>query len=278
MSSFLDDALAVMQPAHSLDRVEPAPLDVFHGPEPEPLMMPLSGGDDDWLTMPLFTAVAKRDPAKVAILLAAGADPNATLPQPAPQEFLERFRDGRLAYYTRRETGFTVLMLAAALGEYESVQALLDAGADKNKLSKRHRTFALYLAAMGGHLDVMRQLMGIDAESPALRFRVRVNLSAQNATLYQDGEEILTTPISSGKKSKPTPTGSYLVTNKYRDWKSTIYNVKMPYFIRLSCSDFGFHAGRLPGFPASSGCIRLPSKNAQVFFATLPIGTLVEIE
>ena len=31
----------------------------------------------------------------------------------------------------------------------------------------------------------------------------------------------------------------------------------MPYFMRLSCGDFGMHEGDLPGYPASHGCIRL---------------------
>jgi lipoprotein-anchoring transpeptidase ErfK/SrfK len=68
------------------------------------------------------------------------------------------------------------------------------------------------------------------------------------------------------------------VTHKYRHWKSTLYeDAPMPYFMRLSCRDFGLHAGVLPGYPASHGCIRLPEAKAAAFFAKVDVGTLVEI-
>lgn len=68
------------------------------------------------------------------------------------------------------------------------------------------------------------------------------------------------------------------MTNKYKMWKSSLYHAKMPYFLRLSCGDFGLHAGNLPGYPASHGCIRLPADKAQELFTLIPEGTLVEIE
>jgi lipoprotein-anchoring transpeptidase ErfK/SrfK len=95
--------------------------------------------------------------------------------------------------------------------------------------------------------------------------------------VWKDGAIVLTTEISSGRASKPTPPGDYLVTDKYRDWKSTIYPARMPYFMRLSCGNFGLHAGSLPGYPASHGCVRLPAENAKKLFALLPIGTEVVI-
>jgi lipoprotein-anchoring transpeptidase ErfK/SrfK len=51
----------------------------------------------------------------------------------------------------------------------------------------------------------------------------------------------------------------------------------MPYFMRLSCRDFGLHAGVLPSYPASHGCIRLPEAKAAAFFAKVDVATLVEI-
>jgi lipoprotein-anchoring transpeptidase ErfK/SrfK len=54
--------------------------------------------------------------------------------------------------------------------------------------------------------------------------------------------------------------------------------VEMPYFMRLSCLDFGMHAGYVPNRPASHGCIRLPSEAARKFFSEIPIGTLVTVK
>jgi lipoprotein-anchoring transpeptidase ErfK/SrfK len=52
----------------------------------------------------------------------------------------------------------------------------------------------------------------------------------------------------------------------------------MPYFMRLSCFDFGMHEGYVPRHPASHGCIRLPGDAARKFFDELPIGTLVSVK
>ncbi len=80
-------------------------------------------------------------------MLNAGMDPNAELPFPVPVEFQRRFSDGLLRYYVSGEEGFTGLMLATALGNHTFVKILLLAGADPWKLTKRHKTFALWLAA-----------------------------------------------------------------------------------------------------------------------------------
>lgn len=277
-ASILDDALAVMRPQEGVvDSAEPLRLDRPQWPG-NPVAEVPEESLADWLTIPLFVAVADGDTEKARLLLAKGADVNGALPVPPPEEITTRFSSGRLGYYVRREEGFTPLMLAAALGDAAMVGVLLEAGADRSLTTRRHRTFALYLAAVEGHLDAMRLLMGIGPGHPAMRYRVRVDLAAQRASIFEDGTEILSSAISSGKKSKPTPPGAYLITNKYRKWTSTIYDVAMPYFMRFSCGEIGFHAGRVPGYPASSGCVRLPDRMAQQFFATLPIGTLVEIE
>jgi lipoprotein-anchoring transpeptidase ErfK/SrfK len=51
----------------------------------------------------------------------------------------------------------------------------------------------------------------------------------------------------------------------------------MPYFMRLSCRDFGMHEGVVQPYPASHGCIRLPGDAAKKLFAEIPVGTLVTI-
>ena len=68
-----------------------------------------------------------------------------------------------------------------------------------------------------------------------------------------------------------------MVTDKYKDWKSTIYPAKMPFFLRLSCKDFGMHAGVLPGYPASHGCVRLPEQIAKLMYEKVSVGTPVTI-
>jgi len=252
-------------------------------PAPVPPAAPLTEElppvfDDTAVRMRFFEAISANDKHTLVEMLNGGMDPNAELPFPPPEEFAKRFTESRLRYYVAKEPGFTGLMMATALGNHDFVRFLLMAGADPLRMTKRHKTYALWLAGTYRRVDIMRSLMGISEEHEASRYRVHIDLARQRATLWRNGRPEWDTPISSGRKSHPTPTGQFLVTDKYRRWKSTIYHAKMPFFLRLSCGDFGLHQGALPGYPASHGCIRLPEKAARDLFATLPIGTLVEIE
>jgi hypothetical protein len=74
---------------------------------------------------------------------------------------------------------------------------------------------------------------------------IRVDLSEQRAYVFKGEEEILNTGVSTGKSGYHTRTGKFVITNKDRDWKSTIYESSVPYFQRLSASDFGFHVGHV---------------------------------
>jgi len=228
--------------------------------------------------MNFFEAIAANDRDTLCKMLNEGMDPNAELPVPVPVAFQKRFTDENLRYYVASEKGFTALMLATALGNHKFVNILLSAGADPWKLTKRHKTYALWLAAKYKHIEIMRSLMRIGPNHESQAFRITIKLTEQKALLWRNGKIELMTPISSGTRSHPTPRGRYLITNKYRYWKSTLYPAEMPFFLRLSCGDFGLHMGRLPGYPASHGCIRLPERSARRLYASVPIGTLVEIQ
>lgn len=242
-----------------------------NNPEPAPLPPPD-------LTADLFCAVAVADAKLVGQLLDAGADVNAPLPQPAPPDVLKRFRDTDLEYYLTVEKGLTPLMLAAAIGSTDIVRLLLEHGAKRHAATKQHRTFALWLAGRNGHVEAMQLLLGVVPESDVGQTKIHISLADQTAWYWKDGKVARTFPVSTGRKKLPTPKGRFVVTDKYKEWKSTIYPAKMPYYLRLSCKDFGMHAGVLPGYPASHGCIRIPVADAKVLFNEVPVGTLVEIE
>lgn len=232
-----------------------------------------------WEGAPLLAwALAARSQETVQALVTAGVEVNEVLPSPAPERLVQAMEDERLAYYLRREREVTPLMVASSTGQLGAVRILLEAGAMRNAKTARHRTTAIWMAGKNQHVEVVQLLLGKDPSPEAQIRRIEISLSQQRATLIEAGNRVLESPISSGKKGFATPKGRFVVTNKYRDWKSTLYEgAPMPFFMRLSCSDFGLHAGRLPGYPASHGCIRLPRDKAVAFFERTEVGTLVEI-
>ena len=226
----------------------------------------------------LFTAVADADEAKVAAILEAGVPVDSQLPLPAPAHFVSRFRDTHLHYFVTVEPGLTPLMLAAGMGQPAMVKLLLESGASPAAQTKRHRTFALWLAGQGHHVAVMQMLLGVQPDSETAHALIEVNLATQTAQLFRHGAIAASVPISSGRKSFPTRPGDYVVTDKHSKWRSTLYPADMPFFMRLSCGDIGFHAGNLPGYPASHGCIRLKNRDAKALFDQVSIGTRVVIK
>ncbi len=137
--------------------------------------------------------------------------------------------------------------------------------------------------------------------------RVEINLTQQRARIYKDKDIAMDYPIASGRKTFPTPPGNYRIVEKIEREKAsnlygTIYDSEgnvlkkdaditedevpeggefkgapMPYWMRLSWKGLGMHQGRVPRYPASHGCVRIPSKVAYMVYAKLPLGTPVRI-
>ena len=106
---------------------------------------------------------------------------------------------------------------------------------------------------------------------------VVVSIRNQTAWLLDGTRILLTSPVSTARKGMRTPTGEFEVSEKDTWHVSTIYHVSMPYYMRLSGEPFGMHAGYLPGYPASHGCVRMPKDKAAMFFKSVHIGTPVQI-
>ncbi len=107
---------------------------------------------------------------------------------------------------------------------------------------------------------------------------VAISLSKQQLTLYDNGVAIAQSRISSGTASYPTPTGVFSVIQKQRWHRSNLYSdAPMPFMQRVTWSGVALHAGKLPGYPASHGCIRLPDDFAVRLFRTTAIGARVVI-
>ena len=111
------------------------------------------------------------------------------------------------------------------------------------------------------------------------RAEVQVVVSIRNQTAWLEDDEriLMTSPVSTARRGMHTPTGIFEVSEKDASHISTIYHVSMPFYMRLSGEPFGMHAGYLPGYPASHGCIRMPKAKAALFFKNVIVGTSVLI-
>ncbi len=228
----------------------------------------------------LATAIAMGDLSYARILLEAGADPDTQLHAPATSEYTALITEGRaLRSLLKKDSRFTPLMVAAGSGQADAIRLLRKHGAKLNRTTKSWRRWPVNFAAGHGSIECQQLLLGYDPETipKEKQNHIIIDLSDQKAIFYRGNKVIRTSSVSTGKKGHRTRTGTFVISNKYRQWTSTLYNSSMPYFQRLSCSDFGLHVGHVPGYPASHGCIRMPAKNAQRFYASTRVGDRVTI-
>src|SRR5215469_14381755 len=92
---------------------------------------------------------------------------------------------------------------------------------------------------------------------------IAISIADQRLTLYDKGEVVTHAPVSTGMPGHPTPTGVFSVIAKETFHRSNIYSgAPMPFMQRITWSGVALHAGVLPGYPASHGCIRMPPEFA----------------
>ena len=114
--------------------------------------------------------------------------------------------------------------------------------------------------------------------SPAGPVVVLVSLPDQVMYVYRNGVRIGRSTVSTGTAGHRTPTGVFTVLQKKVDHESSIYKgAKMPNMQRLTWTGIAMHAGQLPGYPASHGCVRLPEDFAAKLYTVTKLGTTVII-
>ena len=107
---------------------------------------------------------------------------------------------------------------------------------------------------------------------------VYVDLSRQRATVYRNGVRIGVATVSSGKPGHATPTGVFTILQKDANHRSSIYNnAPMPFQERLTWDGVALHAGGLPGYPESHGCVHLPYGFSRALFGITTLGATVVI-
>ena len=210
------------------------------------------------------------------IFLDAGADPNEPFKSPVSQDFLAMIDNDYFKTWLQKDQNLSPMMLAASRGDIEALRMLMKSGGKRGNQTKGWKRYPVNFACENSHIPAAQLLLGQDPDSKR-DVRVVVSLSKQRAWIYKGSEVVRSTEISTGKSGFATPSGKYVISDKQADWKSSIYKVAMPFFMRLSCKDFGLHAGVVTGRPASHGCVRLPKAEAAAFFSVMQIGDPVTI-
>jgi L,D-transpeptidase-like protein len=108
--------------------------------------------------------------------------------------------------------------------------------------------------------------------------QIIISIADQRISLYENGALIARSSVSTGVQGHPTPLGVFSVISKQRWHRSNIYSAApMPYMQRITWSGIALHAGVLPGYPASHGCIRLTNNFAIRLWDLTKRGTRVII-
>lgn len=153
--------------------------------------------------------------------------------------------------------GLAVLPSAAALAQGATVTSAVELAIKAEKLKPGQWVWAPQIAPDGP-------------------ITVYVDLSRQLATIYRNGVRIGVSTVSSGKPGHETPTGVFAILQKDAKHRSSTYNnAPMPYQQRLTWDGVALHAGGLPGYPESHGCVHLPLAFAKLLFGETHMGGTV---
>lgn len=121
-------------------------------------------------------------------------------------------------------------------------------------------------------------LSGVAQAQAQDALQVVVSIDEQRLTVWRDGNVQAEAPVSTGKTGHETPTGIFSILGKSKFHRSNIYsNAPMPFMQRLTWDGIALHEGKLPGYPASHGCVRLPTGFAEELFAMTRRGSHVVI-
>jgi lipoprotein-anchoring transpeptidase ErfK/SrfK len=170
------------------------------------------------------SSAAKARLWRVAILTAAGAI-GTTSHAEAAMYYWSDYSDGGAFYYHQPQQRF-----------------------ERPKPRKR--------GAVTGKKEIAEKETGAKPQGPLV---IAISIERQKVTIYDSNGVFAESPVSTGMKGHPTPMGVFSVIQKHKFHHSNIYSgAPMPYMQRITWSGVAMHAGVLPGYPASHGCIRMP--------------------
>jgi len=201
---------------------------------------------------------------------------------------------------------YSLLVFTAAMSGVnadDSTSSTSTRNAHKGVYSSKHGVVRTYTIQDRVRYQLWDYKWKPDPDQPITR--IVVNIGAQKVIVYQGDSVAGESPTTTGKPGHDTPPGHYAILVKDIDHKSNLYGVfldangyvlsgdakagdtppagaaydaaDMPYYLRIREDGVGLHAGYLPGYPASHGCIRLPHAFAELLFSNVSVGTPVDV-
>jgi lipoprotein-anchoring transpeptidase ErfK/SrfK len=117
-----------------------------------------------------------------------------------------------------------------------------------------------------------------ESQRPQGPLIIAISIEKQSLRIYDANGFFAETPISTGMRGHPTPMGIFSIIQKHKFHRSNIYSdAPMPYMQRITWSGVAMHAGVLPGYPASHGCIRMPMNFAVKMWGWTKMGARVVV-
>jgi lipoprotein-anchoring transpeptidase ErfK/SrfK len=192
---------------------------------------------------------------------------------------MTRVRGHRAAIATKRLWQTAILTAAGAIGVTSHAEAALyywsdsepgvsrpEPAADPRRPKARH------------HAEKKTDAPQKESAKPQGPVIISISIDQQKLRLYDANGLYAESPVSTGMRGHPTPMGVFSVIQKQKLHHSNIYSgAPMPFMQRITWSGIAIHAGVLPGYPASHGCIRMPMAFAMKMWNWTRMGARVVV-
>jgi hypothetical protein len=179
---------------------------------------------------------------------------------------------------TRRLWWMAVLAAAGAIGTVPHAEAALYYWSDSDPGLSGPAPTAPQRRQARRHPAKKIDTIGKESAKPQGPLIIAISIEKQNLRIYDANGFFAESPVSTGMRGHSTPMGVFSVIQKQKLHHSNIYSgAPMPYMQRITWSGIAIHAGVLPGYPASHGCIRMPMAFAMKMWNWTKMGARVVV-
>jgi len=177
---------------------------------------------------------------------------------------------------TKRLRWLAIMAAATAVGTTTRAEAQFWPDYPDSPYAYQHRHRQIHRQKPHKHVAARKEAHKETGPKPQGPLLISISIDRQKVTIYDSNGVFAESPVSTGMRGHPTPMGVFSIIEKQRFHRSNIYSgAPMPYMQRITWSGVAMHAGVLPGYPASHGCIRMPPTFAVKMYHWTRLGARV---